>query len=384
MSWFRNTAVNLISLHYVLFALAANAGGLFIPVWLLKAGVPLPGVFLAMASITAGRFVVRPLVLVTAIRSGLRFTAVLGAAAMGFIYLPVAFIHGTGAALIAYCAISAVADAFYWTSFHALFATLGDNESRGRQTSMREALGTLVGILAPVAGGMGLARYGAGLVFPAVAAIQLLSAVPLLGVPVVKVAPKVEGGLRAARIGAVLFAVDGWNNATFVVAWQLLLFLVLSKDILAFGGAMAFAALTGAATGIALGRHIDLGGGRSAVWMSVGALAAAIVARAASASFPLLAVGANAFGAFAACIYYPTLLTATYNAAKSAPCSLRFHIAAEGGADAGFTAGSLIIAGLVALRLPLSLGVSLAIAGPAVSFVVLGRYYGRIAAGEDR
>lgn len=42
MAYFRNSAVNLVNLHYAIHAVALYGGGAFYFVFLIKAGVPSP------------------------------------------------------------------------------------------------------------------------------------------------------------------------------------------------------------------------------------------------------------------------------------------------------------------------------------------------------
>ena len=72
MAYLRNRTVNLLNLHYGIHALAMNGGGVFYAVFLLKAGVAAPVVLAALALVLAGRFCLRPLVLVLGKRSGLK------------------------------------------------------------------------------------------------------------------------------------------------------------------------------------------------------------------------------------------------------------------------------------------------------------------------
>ena len=61
-----------------------------------------------------------------------------------------------------------------------------------------------------------------------------------------------------------------------------------------------------------------------------------LVGRAASLRSPWLAVSANALGALVMPLLLPALGTATYNRDKASPCTLRFHMATEGGWDVGY------------------------------------------------
>ena len=63
MAFLRNRAVNWINLHSGIQALAHGMGGVFVLVFLLRAGVSVPASLCAMALIVAARFAIRPAVL---------------------------------------------------------------------------------------------------------------------------------------------------------------------------------------------------------------------------------------------------------------------------------------------------------------------------------
>src|SRR5262249_24609921 len=156
----------------------------------------------------------------------------------------------------------------------------------------------------------------------------------------VGVAGSAPGAFKAARLGIVLFVADGWIAAGFVFVWQIALFVSLGESFVAYGGALALAALVGAISGLLLGRHIDAGHGRKAVWYAFGTVVGIIVLRAFAIDNVALAIVANALGALGVCLYVPTLMTAVYNQSKRSPCTLRFQVATEGGWDIGGASGS--------------------------------------------
>ena len=131
MAFFRNDTVNLLNLHYGVHSLALSGGGAFFAAFLLGAGVPAPVVLASLALILAGRFVIRPFVLMPARRWGLKPLVIAGTVLSGFQYPLLAEVHGVGWELLVLCAVSAVGDTVYWTSYHAYFASLGDAEHRG-------------------------------------------------------------------------------------------------------------------------------------------------------------------------------------------------------------------------------------------------------------
>ncbi|WP_374578772.1 MFS transporter, partial [Phenylobacterium sp.] len=335
MAFFRNTTVNLLNLHYGVHALALSGGGAFFAAFLLKAGVPAHGVLTAMAAILMGRFVIRPAILPLGRRFGLKPLVIAGTIVTALQYPILAEVQGVGWPLFLLCAVSSVGDTFYWTAYHAYFASLGDAEHRGHQISVREAASAMVGVAAPLLTGWALVTLGPRFAFGATCVVLMLSAAPLLWTPNVRVAQEAPDALKAAIPGMLLFLADGWTAMGYVFVWQIALFMSLKESFTAFGGAMALAAVVGAVSGLVLGRFIDAGHGRRAVWLACGVMAATILARAWAYRHPATAILANAAGAVVVALYTPTMMTAVYNLSKRSPCPLRFHIAAEGGWDVG-------------------------------------------------
>ncbi len=375
MAFFRNTTVNLLNLHYGVHALALSGGGAFFAVFLLRAGVPAHGVLASLAAILVGRFFIRPWVLVLGKRYGLKPLVIAGTILTALQYPLLAEVQGVGWPLLVLCLVSSLGDTFYWTSYHAYFASLGDAEHRGHQIGAREALAAVVGIAAPLLTGWALVTLGPRIAFGATAVVLMLSALPLLRTPNVLIAAEAPGSFRAALPGILMFAADGWTAAGYVFVWQIALFISLGESFAAFGGAMALAAIAGAITGLLLGRFIDAGHGRRAVWLAVGAMAATLIFRANGYGHPAIAVVANAAGALVNAFYTPTMMTAVYNQSQASPCTLRFHVATEGGWDAGGAAGCLAAAALLWAGAPLSAAILLSLLGTTAAFVLLRRYY---------
>jgi DHA1 family inner membrane transport protein len=375
MAYFRNNSVNLLNLHYGIHSLALSGSGAFFGVFLLKSGVPAPAVLASIATILLGRLLIRPSVLVLAKRWGLKPLVIAGTIATGLQYPLLAEVHGVGPALFVLCAVSSVGDTFYWTTYHAYFASLGDPEHRGHQVGAREAMAAVVGVIGPLATGWALTTLGPRVAFNATAVVLVLAALPIFWTPRVAVRAEGAGLLKAAMPGVLLFAADGWCAMGYVFAWQIALFLSLGESFSAFGGAMALAAVVGALSGMFLGRWIDAGHGARAARVALIAIAITTLLRAASYGNAPLAVIANACGALVTCLYLPALGTAIYNQARRSPCPLRFHIAAEAGWDIGGASCGLIAAALLALGLPIGTCILLSLFGATASFLLLRRYF---------
>lgn len=376
MAYFRNNTVNLLNLHYAIHAIASTGGGAFFAAYLLKSGVPVPGVFLALAAILLGRFLIRPLIVGIAVRSGLRVLVVAGSFLTAIEFPLLAEVHGVGPVLFALCAMASAADTLYWSTYHAYFAALGDDHHRGHQLGAREAIAALVGIVSPLATGWLLVTLGPRVAFGATAVVVAASGLPLCWTPDVRVAKAAPGAWKAALPGVLFFLGDGFIGAGYVFVWQIALFLSLGENIMAFGGALAIAALVGAVGSMFLGRHIDAGNGTRAAWIACGVMTGIILLRAFATHDAHLAVFANALGSLGSCLYIPAMMTAVYTLAKSSPCTLRFHVATEGGWDMGGAMGLGLSALLVWAGLPLWTGILLSLLGVATIFVLMRRYYG--------
>ena len=191
----------------------------------------------ALSLILPGRFVVRPILARAGRARGLKPLVIAGtllsrpaiSAARGSAR------RRPGAAAL--CAVAAVGDTVYWTSYHAYFASLGDAEHRGHQLGAREAIAAMVGIVGPLLTGWALTTLGPRIAFGATAAVLALAALPILGTPNVKVAWTAPGAFSAALPGALMFAADGWIAASYVFVWQIALFLSLGESFSAYGGA---------------------------------------------------------------------------------------------------------------------------------------------------
>jgi MFS transporter, DHA1 family, inner membrane transport protein len=375
MAFFRDRTVNLLNLHYAIHSIALSGGGAFFAVYLLKAGVSVPWVLTSLALILAGRFVIRPVIVPIAVHTGTRVLVIAGTLLSALQYPLVAEVHGVGPALFVLCFVAALGDTFYWSTYHAYFAALGNHESRGAEVGVREAIAAVVGIVSPLATGWALVAYGPLTAFGMTGVVLLLAALPLLWTPDVLVVPRAPGAYWAAMPGMQIFLADGWIGAGYHFVWQIALFLSLGENFVAYGGALALAALVGAAAGLVLGRHIDAGYGRSAVSYALGILVVTTLLRAAAPGHAVLAVIANALGAIVVCLYIPTVMTAVYNQAKRSACALRFHVAAEGAWDVGSASGCLVAALLSALGVSLSVAILLSLIGALALFVLLRRYY---------
>lgn len=376
MAHFSNDAINRVTLHSAIQALAQNAGGVFVLAYLIKAGVPIPLALCVFSAMTLGRFVLRPLVFVAERRLGLRGVILLGTVLEAAIFPILPLIHGVGVMLLAMIVVSSVGSVLYWTAYHAYYAALGDDENRGDQVGLREAANAVIGIVAPVLGAWAILTAGPTAAFWGVAVVQVCAAIPLLGAPDVPISREPPAPWTAFLPGAVLMATDGWYAACFFYVWDAALFVSLGRGYGAFGAAMALAGLVGAAFSLWIGRRMDMGHGRLAIILAYGVAALVGAFKAIAWPVPWLAVSAHAAGALASALIAPAIMTRVYGLAAASPCPLRFHVATEAGWDIGCGLGCLTGGALLAAGQGFSLSLLLGLIGLGAAATALLRGWG--------
>jgi MFS family permease len=374
--FFANRAVNRLAIHTALQQLAWCMSGAFFGVYLLRAGLSPSILFLASAGVLALRFITRPLVLLVAPRLGLRATLVIGTLLSALQYPAVGLVHGADFTLGLFCAIGALGGVFYWPCYHTFFAALGDREYRGSQVGVRQVLMGIAAVLGPAAGGVMLTNFGPWVAFGSAAAVQALAAVPLFAVREPHLAcQSPRGAYAAAWNGARLFATDGWMLAGALLAWDITLFRALQSRFDQFGGTLALAALAGALCSVVLGRFIDLGHARRVIAFNAAMLCTGILLRAFCTSTPAAVIAVALVTTMLGGMYVPVLMTAVYNASKSAPCPFRFQFAAEGGWDFGGAGVSVLAAALCAVGASPQETILLALPAVLVQAWLLARVY---------
>lgn len=131
----------------------------------------------------------------------------------------------------------------------------------------------------------------------------------------------------------------------------------------------------GGVGGLVFGGFIDAGHTGRAVGLNAWVLTGLVLLKAVCVGDPVAmataALISNALGG----LYLPTLMTAIYNEAKAAPCTLRFHFATEGGWDAGGSVACLVAAAAWSAGVPPSFVLLLSLFGIAAQARLLWRRY---------
>ena len=344
MRFFDNSAINRIYLHSALLGLSEHSGGAFVLVFLLKAGIALPLVFLSLSTIVMLRLLFRQMVLPFARRFGIRSTLALGLGLGAFAFVPIGLVRSVGPMLGLFLVLAALGDAFYWACFHATSARLGDVEARGAQVSVVQMVYSLSNILGPLMGGFLQVEAGPFWAFLVAGAIRLCSAWPLLATPNTRIETTQVIDRQSKRFAAQVYFCDGFGSAASGNAFALALFITLGENFQTFGFALAAAAMFGAVMGLGIGRLFDLG---HHIWSTaIGMCAVCLFVLAAALGYhnAISAVAVLCLGAIAGPLYASAFNARVYNLSKASGDALRFQIWGEGGWDLGCASGCAIAA----------------------------------------
>jgi DHA1 family inner membrane transport protein len=379
MGFFKNKAFNLMYWHAALQAIAAYGGESFVFVYLLKAGIPAYQVLLCIGLLFGSRVFLRKAVLPTVKAFGLQRTLVFGIVLEGLTYPLLSQATSMGPLLWSYLGLLAISSSFYWTTYHAYVALLGDNENRGAQVSAMEFIATFIGIVAPVMSGVLLTYFNPLVAFSVVGLAMACSAIPILLMPHLDIADEVEMPVHARRQAFWLMFTDGLRSGSFHFTWLIAMFITLGGSFVAYGGAMSFAGIVGAIAGLFLGKSIDLGKGKRAAQVGFSVLAAAITARMLGSSMVWSAIVANAVASVAWPIYITSFNSRVYQLARQSNCPLRYHVTAEGGWDTGLLVSCSVASALVYLGFSFFWPLSIALIGCGLGYILLAKTFDEVA-----
>jgi len=349
-----------IYLHVGLQSFVEASGGLFVAGFLVAQGFSHALALAAFAGTLLARFGLRGLVLPLAKHAGLRSVVLAGVVvrAASFVLLP--FVDGAGPLLAAFILVTGLGSVLYWTGWHSLVSAIADADRGGRQVSIQQATTAVVGIVAPLAGGLLVDRAGSLVGFGTIALVQLAALLPLLGAPNPGVAAEARLDAPLTARARRLYLCEGFHAGCAVVIWNLALFVTLGQHFDAFGGAIAVAGIAAAAGSLLIGHLIDGGRPLHSLALAYGAAIVALLAKTLAFDAPLAAIGATALGALVAPMTATAMLAPLYYMARTSACTLRFNMATEGGWDLGCSAACLLAAGLLeagaGFRVPILVG----------------------------
>jgi MFS transporter, DHA1 family, inner membrane transport protein len=339
MRFFGNRSINFIYVHSALHGLSEQIGGIFVFVFLLKAGIATHFVLLSFAAIVLCRLVFRQIAVPFAIRFGLRQAFIFGVVVGAIAYVPLGFVHGLSPVLAVFLLIYALGDAFYWSCYHATSARLGDKEARGAQVSAVQLIYASSAIIGPLIGSSTQVYLGSVFAFTLAGCVRLFSAIPLLHVMNTTEIPHGVIDAQAKGFAWRIYFFDGVGTAGNNLAWTIALFITLNQNFQTYGLALSGAAIVGAVMGLGVGRLVDLGHHRWSVVIGMSGIAVFVLAAALGYREPFAAIIALVLSAVAGPLYASAFNARVYNVAQKSGDALRFHVIGEGGWDVGCALG---------------------------------------------
>ena len=375
MHFFGNRSINFIYAHSALHGLSQQIGGIFVFVFLVKAGIAMHFVLLSFAAIVLCRLVFRQIAVPFAIRFGLRQAFIFGVVVGAVAYVPLGFVHGLSPMLAVFLLIHALGDAFYWSCYHATTARLGDQESRGAQVSAVQLIYASSAIIGPLIGSSTQVYLGSVFAFMLAGCVRLLSAIPLLQIMYTTAMPKGVVDAKSKRFAWRIYFFDGVTTTGINLSWTMALFITLNQNFQTYGLALSGAAIVGAIMGLGIGRLVDLGHHRWSVAFGMSAMSLFAVAAAFGYRDPFTAIIALALSAVAGPLYASAFNARVYNVAKVSGDALRFHVVGEGGWDVGCALGCCAAAFMVWHGFDYGWPIALGLIGISGVSVVLFRSY---------
>ncbi len=375
MRFFDNGAINRIYLHSALLGLSEYGGGAFVLVFLLKANLTLPLVFLSLVAIVLLRLLFRQIVIPFAQIFGIRTALITGLVIGALAFIPIGHVQDAGPMLVLFLVLAGLGDAFYWACFHAMSAKLGDAEMRGAQVSVVQLVYSLSNIAGPLLGG--LLQVGAGPVwaFGIAGAVRLLSAWPLLQTPEMVIERSAKISRHSKRFAAQVYFCDGFAQVCAGNAFSLALFMTLGENFQSFGLALAMAAVFGAVMALGIGRMFDLGHHKWSTAIGMTGAGVFVLIAALGYDRPITAVLALAMGAVVGPLYASAFNARVYNLSKLSGDALRFQVWGEGGWDLGGALGGLIAALLTWMGYSLTWPIAMGVLGTLGVWITLHRSY---------
>lgn len=378
-SFLTNKAVNFLNLHSGIFVLAYNLGGVFTAVFLYQQGIALWQIFLAFAFVFTTRLLCRRVSLKACLRYQLKIPLITGAVLYAVSYLILGQVQTLDAYFYLFFVIFSLSDIFYWLPYHTIFTLLGDQEHRGKQTSIRDGMYRIADFLAPVTSGILVVTYGYWAAFAAASVFMLISLAPLVRIPRLDLSrfEKLETPWKSIeKEGFLLYLGDGFLSGQIQV-WRLVLFLLVLNAAY-FGGLLGLAVLFQFLLYLFVGHFFDRGQGRRFARVGTFFMIVAVLGRAFLVDSVPEVILFDVFFALGVTLYMPIFNAVFYTLAKESKHSLFFQYYAESGWDIGMGTASLITAGIVFFN-PENLRFALPVCllGFLITWKVLKHYFAR-------
>ena len=375
MSSFSNKDLTFLNVHYGLRAMGWEMCSMFTLAYLYRQGLSLTLAFTVYAGMLFMRTLTRPVAMYFCLKKGVHFTLILGTVIFACRYPAMIPIQGLSFWLIPFMFISGLADVLYWVPYHNYFASIGSAETRGSNVGIRDAIATVVAVIGPGIGGI-LLSFNAFYAFAMPFVLTLCAVIPLIKTPAFPRPSKPSGKEKKETdpFGFIVFIGDGLFYQAGAI-WPLIVFIILHNNFSNFGLILALAAFFRALGSVFFGKMIDKGKGRLICYIGYGLHIVILAVRGLFAHTVPVIIACDFFAAIAYCFSMTGLMTAVYNATKTAKHPLYFTYYTELGWDIGAISAMLLCAILCFFDINLRWGLLISIIGACLKIRVLDKYY---------
>lgn len=276
-----------------------SAATLFEPIFLWNLGYSLRDILLYYGIVYSLYFFLLPLGGKFTAHFGYERSLLFGSLLLIVYYLLVFGIGSFPALFFAAPVAFALQKIFYWVGFHTDFALTSTRGEQGREISTVNLVVTIVSIVGPIAGGAIIVWSGFPALFLVVAALVLLSNIPLFRTPDRLPRGTFRYGdafrLLVARSERRRFAsyLGFGEEHVMLVIWPIFLFVMLGS-VLGVGTVVTTAAFLTSFALLSIGKIVDLHGARSVHrWGVVGLVLTWLLRLGVRSSWQLFAVDAG-------------------------------------------------------------------------------------------
>lgn len=377
MGYLANSTINCLNVQSALMALLEQATVLFAPIYFYTQGFSLPQVFLLLAIMNAARLPLRLLSFPIVRRVGLKAALMVGAAGYCLSFPMLNLVRGFDGWLFAFIGMFALFNSLYWHCYHTFYSMAGEEEHRGKHLSVGLGLGAAVCALAPVLGGLLIARSGFQKYFllPVPLMISMLLVLSRCRDVRVHRVPWREGKALMFNLGARIHVAESSAIFPLNISWLFAVYLYAQGRMVVFGGIVTFGMVIQILYQLWLGHAVDRGAGRIVAHLAGGLrLAQAIGKTFCTLSLARILALEGLSGATN--VHHSLACTTTmYNAGKGSYDPFWYWLFAESAFDVGTILGAGAVALLLFLGVPLQLTIALSLPGIMAVWSLTHRYF---------
>lgn len=299
---------------------AVAAATIFEPIYLYALGFSIPRILLYYIIIYGLYLFLIPLGAKFALRFGVSRSILVGSSMLVLYFLALFGMSSNPILFYVAAVLYALEKMFYWIGYHADFAQFSTDEEVGREIGGMSLVVSITAIFGPVAGGAVASLFGFPVLFVIVAALILLSNIPLFASPSVpaRVGFSYIGAFRRLFQKRSLRRVVtslGFGEDFFVLTlWPIFVYLIV-KGAVAVGLLATFTALCTSAILLYVGRLSDTKNHASVLWAGISIKILAWISRLSVVTGGQVLLTDTLYRVGSGATEYP-ILTETYRTAK--------------------------------------------------------------------